>query len=134
RVLFRSEATMGVRADIVNPLDISQIPLVVGGSPLGQMTIGDVAKVSDSFAEQRSPAKVNAIPAIVLNIGHDSDADTGKTTAAIRAAIKDLSTRYPQATFMELSADQDFLHEAISGVFQNLLEGILLTALVLLLF
>lgn len=130
----QTEATMGVRADIVNPLDISQIPLIVGGSPLGQMTIGNVATVSDTFAEQRAPAKVNAIPAIVLNIGHDSDADTGKTTAAIRAAIKDLSTKYPQATFMELSADQDFLHEAISGVFQNLFEGILLTALVLLLF
>lgn len=130
----KTEATVGVRADIVNPLDIAQIPLSVGGSPLGQTRIGDVAIVHDTFADQRLTAKVNTAPAIVLNIGHDSDADTGKTTIAIRAALTDLAAKYPRADMVEIQADQDFLHEAVSGVFQNLLEGILLTALVLLLF
>lgn len=130
----KTEATVGVRADIINPLDIAQIPLSVGGAPLGQMHVGDVSTVHDTFADQRLTAKVNHTPAIVLSIGHDSDADTGKTTAAIRDAFKDLQTKYPQAKFIEVQADQDFLHEAISGVLQNLFEGILLTALVLLLF
>jgi HAE1 family hydrophobic/amphiphilic exporter-1 len=129
-----TQATVGVRADITNPLDIGQIPLSVAGSPSGQLHVGDVAKVLDTYADQQLTAKVNTSPAIVLNIGHDSDADTGKTTAAIRAAFKDLETKYPRANFLEVQADQDFMHEAISGVFQNLFEGILLTALVLLLF
>jgi HAE1 family hydrophobic/amphiphilic exporter-1 len=130
----KTEATVGVRADITNPLDIGQIPLVVAGLPLGQLRVGDVAKVSDTFADQLAPAKVNGIDAIVLNVGHDNDADTGKTTAAIRAAFADLVTKYPDVKFVEIQADEDFLHEAVSGVFQNLMEGILLTALVLLLF
>ena len=129
----KTETTVGVRADITNPLDIAQIPLSVSGAP-GQMHVGDVAAVHDTFADQRLTAKVNQSAAIVLNVSHDSDADTGKTTAGIRDALKDLQTKYPQTNFVEIQADQDFLHEAISGVFQNLFEGILLTALVLLLF
>ena len=130
----KTEATVGVRADITNPFDIGLLPLSVAGTPPGQLHVGDVAAVHDTFADQLLTAKVNATPAIVLNISHDSDADTGKTTAAIRAAFADLQTKYPRASFLEVQADQDFLHEAISGVFQNLFEGILLTALVLLLF
>jgi hydrophobic/amphiphilic exporter-1 (mainly G- bacteria), HAE1 family len=130
----KTEATMGVRADIVNPLDIAQIPLSVSGAAPGQLHVGDVATVRDTFADQRLISKVNNASAIVLSIGHDSDADTDKTTAAIRAAFADFQTKNPQANFIEVAADQDFLHEAISGVFQNLFEGILLTALVLLLF
>ncbi len=129
-----TEATVGVRADITDPLQIAQIPLSVSGAAPGQLHVGDVAQVHDTFADQTLTAKVNAVPAIVLNVGHDSDADTGKTTAAIRAAFKDLESKYPQITFLEVQADEDFLHEAVSGVFQNLFEGILLTALVLLLF
>ena len=130
----KTEATVGVRADITNPLDIAQIPLSISGSAPGQMHVGDVAAVHDTFADQRLTAKVNHTAAIVLNISHDSDADTGKTTAAVRDAFNTFQTKYHDATFLEVQADQDFLHEAISGVFQNLMEGILLTALVLLLF
>ena len=129
-----TQATVGVRADITDPLQISQIPLTVGGSPLGQLRVGDVAAVSDSYADQLQTAKVNHTNAIVLNVSHDNDADTGKTTAGIRDAFKDLEAKNPRVTFVEIQADEDFLHEAIGGVFQNLLEGIVLTALVLLLF
>src|SRR5215469_6789498 len=129
-----TQATVGVRADITNPLDIASIPLSIAGSPQGQLHVGDVATVLDTYADQQLTAKVNATPAIVLNIGHDSDADTGKTTAGIRAAFKDLAAKNPRANFLEVQADEDFMHEAINGVFQNLFEGILLTALVLLLF
>src|SRR5579863_470489 len=83
----KTEATVGVRADITDPLDIGLLPLSVTGAPPGQLHVGDVAVVHDTFADQRLTAKVNATPAIVLNVGHDSDADTGKTTAAIRAAF-----------------------------------------------
>jgi hydrophobic/amphiphilic exporter-1 (mainly G- bacteria), HAE1 family len=128
-----TEATMGVRADIVDPAEIAQIPLQVPGGS-NQLKVGDVATVVDTHADQTTTSKVNAAPAIVLSVGHDNDADTAKTTDGIRAALKDLATKYPMIQFVEVQADNDFLHEAVSGVLQNLMEGIVLTAIVLLLF
>ncbi|HXW76880.1 MAG TPA: efflux RND transporter permease subunit, partial [Candidatus Eremiobacteraceae bacterium] len=131
--LGATEATMGIRADITDPSQIAQIPLQIPNGS-NQLRVGDVATVSDTHADQRLTAKVDGIPAIVLAVGHDNDADTAKTTQGIRAAFADLAARYPQAHFVEIEADNDFLHEAVSGVMQNLFEGILLTAVVLLLF
>jgi HAE1 family hydrophobic/amphiphilic exporter-1 len=128
------EATVGVRADITDPAQIAQLPLAVANASPTQNKIGDVAKVLDTYEDHRRSSDINGQPAILLNVAHDSDADTQRTTQAIRAAFKDLTARYPDVRFNELSADEDFLHEAVNGVMSNLFEGILLTALVLLLF
>jgi hydrophobic/amphiphilic exporter-1 (mainly G- bacteria), HAE1 family len=128
------EATVGVRADITDPAQIAQLPLVVPTASQTQIKVGDVASVLDTYQDHRLASDVNGQPAIVLNVAHDSDADTQRTTQAVRAAFKDIALRYPDVRFNELSADEDFLHEAIDGVLSNLFEGILLTALVLLLF
>src|SRR5271166_1314700 len=128
------EATVGVRADITDPAQIAQLPLVVPNASPNQIKIGDVAKVVDTYQDHRLASDVNGQPAIVLNVAHDSDADTQRTTTAIRDEFKKLQIKYPEARFSELEADEDFLHEAVGGVMQNLFEGILLTALVLLLF
>ena len=128
------EATVGVRADITDPAQIASLPLVVPGASQIQLKVGDVAKVVDTYQDHRLASEVNGQAAIVLNVAHDSDADTQRTTTAIRKAFKDLQVKYPDAKFSELQADEDFLHEAVGGVLQNLFEGILLTALVLLLF
>ncbi|HZV80139.1 MAG TPA: efflux RND transporter permease subunit [Candidatus Binatus sp.] len=128
------EATVGVRADITDPAQIAQLPLAVPNASKNQIKVGDVATVSDTYQDHRLASEVNGQPAVVLNVAHDSDADTQRTTKAVRAAFAQLAAKYPQARFSELSADEDFLHEAINGVMSNLFEGVLLTALVLLLF
>ena len=128
------EATVGVRADITDPAQIAQLPLVVPNAATNQIKVGDVARVLDTYQDHRLSSDINGQPAIVLNVAHDSDADTQRTTQAVRAAFKQLAAKYPDARFNELSADEDFLHEAVDGVMSNLFEGVLLTALVLLLF
>jgi len=128
------EATVGVRADITDPAQITQLPLVVPNASPTQIKVGDVARVLDSYQDHRLASDVNGQPAVVLSVAHDSDADTQRTTQAVRVAFKDLAAKYPDVRFNELQADEDFLHEAIDGVMSNLFEGVLLTALVLLLF
>ncbi|HXM19595.1 MAG TPA: efflux RND transporter permease subunit [Candidatus Tumulicola sp.] len=128
------EATMGVRADITDPAQIAQLSLSVPGASMTQLRVGDVAKVVDSYQDHRLASDVNNNVAVVLNIAHDSDADTARTTARVRDEFKILKAKYPDVQFNELVADATFLGEALSGVFQNLGEGILLTALVLLFF
>jgi HAE1 family hydrophobic/amphiphilic exporter-1 len=133
------EATVGVRADIRSASQIAALPLAVpnysnGFLSPGQLKVGDVAQVIDGFADQRMISSVNGTPGVVLQVIRDANSDTKNTTIAVRAEFKKLSAQYPQLHFRELMANADFMHDSINGVLQNLFEGILLTALVLLLF
>ncbi|MDQ6767657.1 MAG: efflux RND transporter permease subunit [Candidatus Eremiobacteraeota bacterium] len=128
------ESTVGVRADIRSADQIAALPLTIPGTPSGQTKVGDVSKVVDGFEDQRRIASLNGGPGIVMEVVRDANADTKNTTAAVRAELKKLGQKYPKIHFSELVADSDFMHDSINGVEQNLLEGVLLTALVLLFF
>jgi HAE1 family hydrophobic/amphiphilic exporter-1 len=147
-----TEATVGVRADITDPAEFAQLPISlpgainvpganslpgvisVPGGAVSSLKVGDVATVVDTHADQTVISTLNQKDAIILNVSHDSDGDTATTTKLVRAALADLQTQNPKVHFQEIQADQDFLGQAIGGVGTNLLEGIVLTALVLLLF
>ncbi|TAM86495.1 efflux RND transporter permease subunit [bacterium] len=128
------ESTVGVRADITSAQQIAQLPLAVPGGAQSTLRVGDVARVVDGYADQRILQTVNGDGAVIVQVARDSDGDTARTTRAVRAEFKSLAQRYPQLTFRELNADSDFMHQSIDGVLQNLFEGIVLTAVVLLFF
>ena len=128
------ETTVGVRADIRSADQVATLPLTIPGTPAGQTKVGDVATVADSFADQRSISSLNGGTGIILQVVRDANSDTARTTTAVRDEFKQLAVKYPKIQFKELVANADFMHDSINGVLQNLFEGILLTALVLLLF
>jgi HAE1 family hydrophobic/amphiphilic exporter-1 len=138
-----AESTVGVRADLTNASQIAHLPLMnpfalTAGTPAGStgqpLRIGDVATVVDGYADHRVISTVNHVTANVVTISRDATSDTVKTTEAVRSAFKDLQARFPQIKFAEIDADLYFTRDSINGVLENLFEGILLTALVLLLF
>ena len=60
------EATVGVRADITDPAQISQLPLVVPNASPTQIKISDVASVVDTYQDHRESSDINGQPAILL--------------------------------------------------------------------
>jgi len=138
-----AESTVGLRADITNATQIARLPLMnpfafSQGTPFGTagmpLRIGDVATVIDGYQDHRVISTVNNVTANIVSISRDPTSDTVKTTEAVRVAFADLQKRYPQIKFSEIDADLYFTRDSINGVLENLFEGILLTALVLLLF
>jgi len=127
------ETTVSLHADIIQPQDILRIPLTTPGSPQF-LKIGDVAQVDDGHVEIRRPAHFNGLTAIRIDINRQNDADELKTTEAVRAKFADLKRRFPDVTFFEFDANADYTRASINGVLQSLLEGIFLTAIVMLLF
>ncbi len=133
------ETTVSVHADIQKPSDILQIPLqVLNGTQFNlarsSLKIGDVASVDDGHVEQRLPSRYNGSSSILLNVERQIDADTVKTTDAARADFKKLAQQYPGVRFAEIDASSDYTKASVNGVLQSLLEGIVLTAIVMLLF
>jgi hydrophobic/amphiphilic exporter-1 (mainly G- bacteria), HAE1 family len=128
------ESTIGVRADITNAAQFANLPLTAPGATTSQAHVGDVAQIIDGFVDHRLISTVNNRDSVLIYVSRDSDSDTVGTTRAVRAAFKDLAKKYPALHFEEVGADNEFTMQSINGVLQNLGEGILLTAIVLLLF
>jgi len=128
------ETTVSVHADIGQPSDILNIPFPVPGGAQQNLTVGNVAVVDDGHVEQRRPSHYNGSPSLLLNIERQIDADTVKTTAASRVALTKIAKEYPDVSFSEIDASSDYTKASVNGVLQSLLEGIVLTAIVMLLF
>ncbi|MBV9645914.1 MAG: efflux RND transporter permease subunit [Candidatus Eremiobacteraeota bacterium] len=128
------ESTIGVRADITDASQLARLTLTSPGITTSQVHVGDVAQVLDGYEDHRLISTVDNRDSIIAFVSRDSDSDTVRTTKAVRAEFKDLAKRYPALHFSEVGADNEFTMQSINGVLQNLGEGIVLTAIVLLLF
>lgn len=128
------ETTVSVHADIIQPEDILRIPLPIPGGAQKNLTIGHVAAVEDGHVEQRRPATFDGAPSILLNVERQIDADTVKTTALTRVEMEKIAKQHPDIQFSEIDASADYTRASVDGVLQSLLEGIFLTAIVMLLF
>jgi HAE1 family hydrophobic/amphiphilic exporter-1 len=128
------EATVAVHSYITKASDILAIPLAVPGSNAMGMHISDVANVYDSHQEMRTISHFNGKPRVYIGINPTLDADQIKATQVARQQMKIIEARFPQLHFTEEDAQADLTAKQLWGVGQSLIEGIFLTAIVMMLF
>lgn len=128
------EVSVSVHADVQKASDLAGIPLPVPGSSTKTMTVGDVATVSDGYAEQRSISHYNSKPLVYIELSRNINSDEIKATAIARAQLKTIEAEFPQLQFTEIDAPADYTQASLNGVWQSLGEGIVLTAIVMMLF
>jgi multidrug efflux pump subunit AcrB len=111
----------------------TRIPIKVVGS--ATVLLGDVAKVSDSFAEQRGIVHVNGKRATYLAILKHSDASTLAVVEAARDAIPIIKASAPQGMDLKIDFDQSlFVRAAIMGVVREAVLSSILVSLMILAF
>jgi len=128
------EATVSVHSYINNANDILAIPLPVAGTGATGMHIADVANVYDSHVEMRTISHFNGKPRVYISINPTLDADQIKATKIARTQMAAIEARFPHLHFTEEDAPGDFTAKELWGVGQSLIEGIFLTAIVMMLF
>jgi multidrug efflux pump subunit AcrB len=111
----------------------ARIPIkVVGSAPV---LIGDVAKVSDSFAEQRAIVHVNGKRATYLAILKHSDASTIAVVEATRDTLPVIKASAPEGMDLKIDFDQSvFVRAAIMGVVREAILSSVLVSLMILIF
>ena len=129
-----NEADVSIPSEILNADDMLGIPLAVPGAAQKDLTIGHVASVEDGHAEQRSISKFKGAPTVLIDVNRVVNADEISSTKIAREQIAEIAKKYPMVTFTEVDAAADYTQAALNGVFQNLFEGIVLTAIVIMLF
>ncbi len=128
------ETSVSVHAEVNTAADLLGIPLMVPGSSNKNMKIGDVAYAFDSHVEPTSISHFNGQPRIYVELGRNINADEISSTKIARDHLKQIAAEFPQLTFSEIDAPADYTQKSLNGVWQSLLEGIVLTMLVMLLF
>jgi multidrug efflux pump subunit AcrB len=113
--------------------NFKNIPIkVVGKAPV---YIGDVARVSDSFAEQTNIVRVNGRRATYLAILKHADASTLAVVDAAREALPSIKEVAPQGLDLKLDFDQSvFVRAAIAGVVREAILASILVSLMILIF
>ena len=109
------------------------IPIrVTGDQPV---YLGDVARVSDSFAEQSNVVRVNGRRATYLAILKHADASTLAVVDATLAALPGIRQAAPQGLDLKIDFDQSiFVRAAVKGVVREALLASVLVSLMILFF
>jgi multidrug efflux pump subunit AcrB len=111
----------------------SRIPIKVVGS--ATVLLGDVAKVADSYAEQRGIVHVNGKRATYLAILKHSDASTLAVVEATRDTLPIIKAAAPQGMDLKIDFDQSvFVRAAIMGVVREAVLSSILVSLMILMF
>jgi multidrug efflux pump subunit AcrB len=128
------ETSVSVHAEINTAQDLLGIPLMIPGSSNKNMKIGDVAYAFDSHVEPTSISHFNGEPRIYVELGRNIAADEITSTKVAREQIKKIESQFPEVSLTEIDAPADYTQKSLNGVWQSLIEGIVLTMLVMLLF
>jgi multidrug efflux pump subunit AcrB len=113
--------------------DFAKIPIkVVNGAAL---TIGDVATVSDGFADQTNIVRVNGKRSAYLNILKKSGSSTLSVINALKKKVPEILALAPKGLGVRVDFDQSiFVQAAINGVLREALVSGILVSLMILLF
>jgi HAE1 family hydrophobic/amphiphilic exporter-1 len=137
------ETDVSIHSEVVDADDMLGIPLPILSTfsstgtlapPANGLRIGNVATADDGHVEQRIISKYNGNPTVLIDINRTITADEINSTKVAREQLKTIEARYPMVHFDEVSAAADYTQKSLDGVLQSLVEGIILTAIVLMLF
>jgi multidrug efflux pump subunit AcrB len=113
--------------------EFAHIPVkIVDGAPV---LLGDIARISDSFADQTNLVRLNGRRATYLAILKHSDASTLAVVDAVRDALPQIKAAAPNGLELNIDFDQSvFVRGAIGGVVREAVISSILVSLMVGLF
>lgn len=108
------------------------------GIPLGEdkvVLLKDIAEIEDGLAEERSKARYNGKPAILLELVARPNANVVEVAKQVKKVIKEVAPAFRGSISLEAIYDSsEFVEKAVKNVIRDMTIGTILTALVIFLF
>jgi HAE1 family hydrophobic/amphiphilic exporter-1 len=128
-----TERAIRIEGRLEHPEDFAQLTVATRNAT--SIRLGDVATVEAGAAERRSAALYNGIEAIGLDIVKSKGYSTTAVSSAIQARLPALRAALPKGTTIEVVRDAGTrVKSSVRNVQEALIEGALLTVLVVFLF
>ncbi len=130
----KKEYSIRVQGEFRDLVQIENLYLpLVPGEPA--IRLADIARVEDTFAEQRELARMQGKESVGLSLIKKSDANAVQVGQEVKKELENLKKTLPSDVEITIGRDQtDFIQDSVNDVRDNLIMGILLTALTLFLF
>ncbi len=118
--------------------EIARVPIALKRDTtddrLGQVMVGDVARVTDGFRDREAIARYNGAQAVGVLVYKDAGANTVNVAEQVRRVLADLEEQHPEIR-LDVAMDQaEFVADALANVVQDVVLGGILAVLVLFLF
>jgi multidrug efflux pump subunit AcrB len=128
-----NDSIVRVEGKIKDPAQFGRIIVAQQGG--GPVYLSQVADVIDGEKELDSISRINGRPSITIDIRKAQDANIVETGRGVREAIDGLKSRLPQDVEVRLVYSQaDAVEASIARVKATIIEGALLTVLIVFLF
>ena len=150
------EVNVDIRGDIISPESILGLPIsgasvtttaqtagTTGGnagtidpwtSAAAVLRISDVASVSAGYEPRRTAATVNGLNGVFLQIQKASDASEVDASNNVLAQLPKIRAQFPDINFGVINVQSKYTAQQLDGVMRTLVEGIVLTGIVMLFF
>jgi hydrophobic/amphiphilic exporter-1 (mainly G- bacteria), HAE1 family len=132
----KAERVVRVQGKLKRPQDFERIIVARrGAANTTAVTLGQLAEVRDTQREETSLATVNGKRGVSIQIRKTRGANTIEMAQAVRKQIAELKKSLPADVTLEVSFDQsEFIRDSVDNVKTTIIEGALLTILIVFLF
>ena len=129
----RREVSLRTMGRVERPEDFNRI--IVSGTGRSPVRFSDIGYVQDGVEEARSLARLDGVPAVVLEVRKQAGTNTLDVIKAVKGRIEDLQRSLPKDFTITYARDQStFIQESFEAIQAHLWEGALFAALIVLLF
>ena len=126
------EQTLRVLGSVGTLAQLRAMTIPTGGGRFVKLT--DVAQVGDGSAEVRGFARLNGRPVVGFQVAKTKEASDVDAEDAVKAKLVILGKKYPGVTFTKIVSTVDDTRASFKATQHVLIEGMVLAALVVLLF
>ena len=133
-----SESMIRIEGKLRDTSGFAAIPIAQRLRPDGTpvtIRLSQVADVIDDEAERNSISRINGQRTVILEVYKNQDANVVETGEAIKAAAQRMQPLLPSnVELKEIWADSDWVKRSLDGVKRTIIEGAMLTVLIVFLF
>jgi HAE1 family hydrophobic/amphiphilic exporter-1 len=133
----KMERVVRVQGKIKSPQDFERVIVARRGTgaTTTAVTLGQLAEIRDTQREENSLATMDGKRSVSIQIRKTRGANTIEMARSIRAQIENLKKALPSDVRLEVSFDRsEFISDSVSNVKHTIIEGALLTVLIVFLF
>ena len=127
------ESSLRTLGRVADPRAFEDVVIAtVNGAPI---RVRDVGRAEDGTAEQRSVARLNGVPSVILEVRRQSGENTVAVIDAAKQSLARLAPQMPGGVRLEIIRDQSrYIHAALHEINLHLVLGSILASLVVLVF
>jgi len=126
------EQTVRVLGSVETVAELRNMTIPTGAG--GYVRLSDVAEIGDGASEPRGFARLNGQPVVGFQVAKTKESSDVDVEDAVNVKLEQLEARYPGVKFTKIYASVDETRDNFRATQHVLLEGMVLAALVVLLF